>query len=184
MGNISWSAGYLGPKFIRYDWITNNFIFGLNTYNFGSLYISHEVFHRFRPTSILFLIPIWRCASYLCKFCFVLFCSVSLYGVGYQWVKLRFQRFHTCYLLIAAAGCKTGWVHGGGSCYRFITTEVSWNKAQGICRDLGGQLAVVDNLEKSAFITGYLYLHSGKLISLIIFWWITDQKPTAPFLRF
>ena len=44
-----------------------------------------------------------------------------------------------------------------------MTTPATWSAAQGLCRDLGGNLAVLDNVKKNAFVSGYIVLH-GKVM--------------------
>ena len=59
----------------------------------------------------------------------------------------------------STASCETGWIEGFKTCYKFVSTPATWGAAQGLCRDMGGNLAVIDNVKKSAFITGYMINH-------------------------
>lgn len=63
--------------------------------------------------------------------------------------------------------CPPGWLGGGVSCYKFVLKGYSWQQAQGVCADAGGHLAVVDTLESSALVTGYIKIHQGEGHSLI-----------------
>ena len=44
-----------------------------------------------------------------------------------------------------------------------MTTPATWSAAQGLCRDMGGNLAALDNVKKNAFVSGYIVLH-GKVL--------------------
>ena len=47
------------------------------------------------------------------------------------------------------------------SCYKFVSSPTkTWDQALGLCRDMGGDLAVVDSIQKSSYLTGYLLIHS------------------------
>lgn len=63
--------------------------------------------------------------------------------------------------------CPAGWVPGGLSCYKFVSKPLTWTEANGMCRELEGQLAVLDTAEKNAFITGYLHMKKGRFIYCI-----------------
>ena len=57
------------------------------------------------------------------------------------------------------ATCLSEWVDGYESCYKFVSTPATWRVAQGTCRDMGGNLAVLDSARKNAFVTGYMLAH-------------------------
>ena len=75
--------------------------------------------------------------------------------------SVTLQHFsHVCdgwYTLIytSVASCETGWIEGFKSCYKFLSAPATWGAAPGLCSDVGGNLVVVDNMKKSAFITGF-----------------------------
>ena len=48
----------------------------------------------------------------------------------------------TVSLLHTAGSCPAGWVNGGLTCYKFATQTASYTQAQGLCRDMGGQLSL------------------------------------------
>ena len=50
------------------------------------------------------------------------------------------------------------------SSYKFITTQLTWQTSQGMCRDMGGTLVTLDSSAEIAFIAGYLVMHPGENI--------------------
>lgn len=57
--------------------------------------------------------------------------------------------------------CPSGWVPGGtyNACYKFVSNPAPWDKANALCKDMGGTLAVIDTEQKASFITGYMLIH-------------------------
>ena len=56
----------------------------------------------------------------------------------------------------------------GDSCFKFmITTPLAWQSAEGMCRDMGGNLATLDTQLKTAFINGYLLMHPGNDTTIV-----------------
>lgn len=61
------------------------------------------------------------------------------------------------------AGCDGGWVRrpGSNSCYNFVTSKsLTWSSAQGLCKDMGGGLAIVETEEEIVWLRGYRSYHA------------------------
>lgn len=59
--------------------------------------------------------------------------------------------------------CPNGWVPGPvDNCYKFVMNpKATWHTAQGLCRDMGGEMAVLDSLTEIYWLRGYRSYHSA-----------------------
>ena len=53
------------------------------------------------------------------------------------------------------SGCPNGWTYfsGTNSCYKFMTSSVSWNDARSACLDLNADLPSITNEATNSFLT-------------------------------
>lgn len=59
--------------------------------------------------------------------------------------------------------CHAGWIGGfQDRCFKIISTQSTWSQARGICKDIGGDLTILDSLARNAFIAGNLALTTSK----------------------
>lgn len=80
----------------------------------------------------------------------------------HQWycaLKWLLVSWHSFFIFCSPGSCPLSWVDMLVKCYKFSTTPAGWPQAEGICQDEGGHLAAIDTIQKSSFITGYIYLN-------------------------
>lgn len=65
-------------------------------------------------------------------------------------------------LIEVGATCGSGWIQGPyKSCYKFVMfPKVSWEVANGLCRDMAGRLATLETKGEIIWIRGYRSYHA------------------------
>ena len=60
--------------------------------------------------------------------------------------------------------CHAGWIGGfQDRCFKIVETRSTWAQAKGICKDIGGELTILDSQARNAFLVGNLALATSKL---------------------
>lgn len=77
--------------------------------------------------------------------------------------------------------CSNGWIKnplaGSESCYKFVVDhKATWNKAQSMCHDLGGYLAILESKEEIVWIRGYRSFHLTLRDAMHIGGYLKDGK--------
>ncbi|XP_071750071.1 macrophage mannose receptor 1-like [Lepeophtheirus salmonis] len=81
-------------------------------------------------------------------------------------------------------GCRSGWVKSDSSCYLLVLEKLSFQKAEGKCKDRGGNLAIIDDKAELDFIEAmYPYESCGDFNSCNENFWIglSSRKKRAYF---
>lgn len=61
--------------------------------------------------------------------------------------------------------CENGWISSplaasSDSCYKFVTTQkATWAQAEGLCRDMGGYLAILESIDEIIWMRGFRAYH-------------------------
>ncbi|KAF6036471.1 hypothetical protein EB796_005230 [Bugula neritina] len=74
-----------------------------------------------------------------------------------------------------------GWVkHGrGNSCYKFVISPSTWSQANGLCLDMGGSLATLNDDDEIYWMRGYRSYHRSLRKD---FFWIGGYKKNDQWL--
>ncbi|XP_025083875.1 perlucin-like [Pomacea canaliculata] len=73
-------------------------------------------------------------------------------------------------LSAATAQCPSGYIHHDQSCYVIPMAEGSWADGMTLCRQLGGQLAVIDTAAEQTFVEGLLKRYGAGYPNDADFW--------------
>lgn len=63
---------------------------------------------------------------------------------------------HVSFLVAKEGFCSSPWIHYNGHCFYVNRTQKTWSDAQRNCRNLGGDLVSIHNVEEQSFIISQL----------------------------